>query len=366
MDTFDEAAKTMKLPITLGTFLGNRGAVEILKRAIEQNRLPHAMIFAGPAGVGKCTLAMLVAQYLNCLSPTPDGGCGSCSACKRIMAMIESRHLECHTLKGAGFCGSCPSCRMRAKWHPDIRLIEPREKITISIDQVRELINEVAFQPLEARHRVVILDPAEQMRLEAHNSLLKTLEEPPSRTVIILVTTSPYLLLETIRSRARILQFGEIPQAQIEGHLITHEGRAIEEAGFAAALSGGSLAAALDFSAEGYADIRQQAIRFVDLLLRHGKFSEASAIAAQVTKDKQVFQLWIDSVALLLQDIYYAGLATERVAQRDLMEDMKDLSQSVTRSALVSAIQGIRKLKSDLQRNINRQIALESMFVELA
>jgi DNA polymerase-3 subunit delta' len=355
----------MKSPISLNTFLGNAQAVEILKRAIAKDRLPHAMIFAGPAGVGKCTLALLIAQHLNCLSPTERGACGNCPACGKIMAMIESRHLECLSLKGEGFCGTCANCRIRAKRHPDIRLIEP-EKTTISIDQVRELIGEIAFQPLEARYRVVILDPAEQMRLEAHNSLLKTLEEPSSRTIIILVTTNPYMLLETIRSRSRILQFGEIPQDQIERHLVTKEGRSIEEASLAAAMSGGSLAAALDFNTSEYLDVRKQALRFVTLLLGRGKFSEASAIASQVTKDKQFFQLWIESVAALLQDIYYAALATERVGQRDLLEEMKELSRSVSHSVLVRTIDGVRRLKGDLQRNVNRQIALETMFLELA
>jgi DNA polymerase-3 subunit delta' len=247
--------------------------------------------------------------------------------------------------------------------HPDVRLVEP-EKTTISIDQVRELISEVAFQPLEARYRVVILDPAEQMRLEAHNSLLKTLEEPPSRTIIILVTTNPYLLIETIRSRSRILQFGEIPLDQIERHLVANEGRTAEEARLAAALSGGSLAAALDFNAGEYLEIRKQAFHFVALLLGRGSFASASAIAAQVTKDKQFFQLWVESVAALLQDVYYAGLAPERVGQRDLLEAMQELGRAATRPRLVLAIDGIQKLRGELQHNVNRQLALEAMFVE--
>jgi DNA polymerase-3 subunit delta' len=267
-------------------------------------------------------------------------------------------------LKGEGFCGSCPSCRIRARHHPDVRLVEP-EKTTISIDQVRDLIGEIAFQPLEARYRVVILDPAEQMRLEAHNSLLKTLEEPPSRTVIILVTTSPYLLLETIRSRCRMLHFGEIPQDQIERHLIANEGWAIEEARLAAALSGGSLAAALDFNTSDYRTVRDQAFGFVALLVGRGRFSEASAVAAQVTKDKQFFQIWIEFVAALLEDIYYAGLAPERVGQRDLLEKMEELGRAVSRPALVRTIDAVRKLKGDLQYNVNRQIALEALFMEL-
>ena len=353
---------SMRSPIGLDTFIGNVRAVEILKRAIEQDRLPHAMIFAGPNGVGKCTLALLVARYLNCLSPKNNDACGQCSPCQRILAVLESRYLACE--KGDSFCGSCLSCKTRTKRHPDIRLIEP-EKTTISIDQVREVIGEIAYQPLEARYRVVILDPAEQMRLEAHNSLLKTLEEPASRTVMILVTTNPYMLLETIRSRSRMLHFGEIPQEQIERHLVRAIGRSPDEARFAAALSKGSLADALDFNTNEYREIREQALHFVSLLLKKGRFMDASAVAAKVAKDKHFFQLWMESVAALLQDIYYSGIAVERVGQLDMLEAMKELNRTVKHSMLIRAIEAVQKLKSNLQYNVNRQIALEALFVEL-
>jgi DNA polymerase III subunit delta' len=353
----------MKNPISFDTFIGNARAVEILKRSIAQDRLPHAMIFAGPAGVGKCTLALLAAQALNCLSPQNHAACGACSACQRIMAIIESRHKECS--KGEKFCGSCPVCKAKTKCHPDIRLIEP-EKTTISIDQVRDVINEIAFQPLEARYRVVIFDPAEQMRAEAHNSMLKTLEEPPSRTIIILVTTNPYLLLETIRSRARILHFGEISQEQLRCHLMEKEGKSAQDARMAAALSGGSLSAALDFNTTEYRSIREQAFQFISLLLTRGAFLDASNIAAKVSKDKDNFPIWFESAAALLQDIYYAGIEVERVGQRDLLEKMSALRKTTRHSLLVDAIEGMRKLKNDLQYNVNRQIALEALFISVA
>jgi DNA polymerase-3 subunit delta' len=354
----------MRPPVKLQTFLGNARAVEILTRAIKQDRLPHAMIFSGPAGVGKCTLALLVAQYLNCQAPLPNGPCDSCSICKRILAVIESRYLECESPKEAGFCGSCPACRIRTKRHPDVRLVEP-DGNNIRIKQVQDLIGEIAFQPLEARYRVVVLDPAEQMSLPAHHSLLKTLEEPPSRTVIILVTTNPYMLLETIRSRARMLQFGEIPQNQIEQHLVAHEGRTAEEARLAAVLSGGSMAAALEFNTEEYLNIRKHALQFITLTLRGGKFSEASALAGQVAKDKQAFRVWIESVTALLRDVYYATVAAERVGQRDLLDTIQDLGRTVSHAALLRTIEGIRKLKGQLSYNVNRQIALEALFVDL-
>ena len=290
--------------------------------------------------------------------------CGDCSTCRRIMAVIQSRYLECESLKGKGYCGNCSSCRIRTKRHPDIHLVEP-EKTTISIDQIRQLIGEIAYQPLEARYRMVVLDPAEQMRAEAHNSMLKTLEEPPSRTIIILVTTNPYMLLDTIRSRCRMLQFGGIPQNKIEQHLVANELRTEEDARLASVLCGGSLAAALDINSSEYLDIRKQALHFVALLLRRGSFTDASTAAVQANRDKQFFQLWLESVTALLQDIYYAGVATDRVGQRDLLEKMKELNKSVTREYLVRAINGIKKLKSSLQFNVNRQIAVEALFVEL-
>jgi DNA polymerase-3 subunit delta' len=226
------------------------------------------------------------------------------------------------------------------------------------------MISEVMFQPLEARFRVVILDPAEQMRAEAHNSLLKTLEEPPSRTIIILVTSNPYMLLDTIRSRSRLLPFGEIPQELIAKHL-AGEGRTADEARLAAALSGGSLAAALNFNTAEYRDVREKAIRFIHLILKRGRFSEASEIAADVAKDKQAFQLWMESAEALLQDVYYAITAPDRVGQRDLLNKLQEMAQAIPRQAVVKAIKALHKLKGDLQFNVNRQIALEAMFLKL-
>jgi DNA polymerase-3 subunit delta' len=273
---------------------------------------------------------------------------------------LQSRYQTCQ--KGSGFCGSCLPCRIRTKRHPDVLLVEP-EKTTISIEQVRTLINEVAFQPLEARYRVVILDPAEQMRQEAHNSLLKTLEEPSSRTIFILITANPYMLLETIRSRCRILQFGGIPQDQIERYLAINEERSAEEAQLAAVLSGGSLENALAFNTKDYAEIRREALNFADLLLKKGEFAKASMMAANIAREKQFFQSWIEAFTVLLQDIYYAKIAPERVGQRDLLEPLGELAQSVPRSAIVSAIHMVNRLKSALQYNVSSQLALEASFL---
>lgn len=349
-------------PASLRSFIGNRQVVDILQRALHQDRLPHALIFAGPAGVGKCTLAILLAQQLNCLAQKPDGACGRCSMCRKILAVLQSRYIHCLSPKGEVPCGGCDHCRIMADQHPDIRLVEA-EKTTISIDQVRDLIREISYQPFEARVRVVILDPADQMRTEAHNSLLKTLEEPPSRTVIVLVTTNPYLLLQTIRSRSRMLQFGEIPQPQIEEHLVRERGISVAEARLAAIFSHGSLAAALSFDTGQYREARARALGFVDLLLKRGSFTQASALVSGLGKDKEVFEIWFEAVEAILQDVYFTQIAPERVSQKDLENELADLARSSSRKDVVAAIEALRKLRLALLRNVNRQIALESLFL---
>jgi len=354
----------MNESVSMEHFIGNHRVVEILMHAVEQGRMPHAMIFAGPEGIGKCTLALLLAQLLNCLSPKKQTACGTCSSCKKISSTLASRNLSCLSMKGDGFCGSCSNCKLRMQKHPDVRLIEP-EKTTIGIDQVRELINEVAFQPFEARYRVAVLDPADQMKIEAQNSLLKTLEEPPSRTIIILVTTNPYLLLGTIHSRARLLQFSEIPQDAIEKHLTSNGILSSEDAHLAAALSGGNLAKAVTFDPPAYRETREQALQFVTLLLKGENFKDASVIAGQVSKDKRSFTVWIDTATALLQDIYYTEMAPERIGQSDFRKQLLELARKTPRSVLVSAIEALRNLQGELKLNINRQLALESLFLSV-
>ncbi len=324
----------MTSPLTFHSFIGNRRVVEILRRAVHRGRLPHALIFAGPSGVGKRTLALLLAQYLNCLQPTNDEACNNCTACRKIMAST----------------------------HPDVRIIE-RDGAYIKIDQLRNLINEVAFQPFEGRYRVAILEGAEQMRVEAANCLLKTLEEPASRSILILVTPKPYLLLNTIHSRARMLQFGLIEEAEIEAYLAGRVSRSPQDAHLAAVLSNGSLGAALAFDAERTRDLRRQALRFVTMLLGDGRFTEVSALAASVAKEKESFQSWIDIAAMLLQDVYYAQVAPARMSQVDIAGELTGLAQSVSHSAVVSAVEAITSLKAALFQNVNRQLALETLFL---
>ena len=155
--------------------------------------MPPSLIFAGPDGVGKRAAAVALAQALNC--PTP-------------VAPTDRLALDA--------CGECPVCRRIGRGlHPDVTVVEPGETGSIKIDVVREEIRKTAFKPFEARRRVIIFNDADGLGDDAQNALLKTLEEPPPGSVLILVTAHPHRLLPTVRSRCPVVRFAPLAPADV-------------------------------------------------------------------------------------------------------------------------------------------------------
>src|SRR5262245_39709604 len=209
--------------------LGHHPMLALIAGAIDRGTLPPCLIFSGPAGVGKRSVALAVAQAINCAnvrrpSTAPDAAgfavdaCGTCASCSRIARGI----------------------------HPDVQTIVPGESGSIKIDEIRDMLRQVGFRPFEARRRVVLVDDAEALGREAQNALLKTLEEPPPGSMIVLVTAQPGLLLDTVRSRCPTVRFGPLDVADLSKWLMIHEGLGEAQARSVAAMSNGSLALARD------------------------------------------------------------------------------------------------------------------------
>jgi DNA polymerase-3 subunit delta' len=204
----------------LGEICGQDRPVALLRRAWAGGRLAQAYCFTGPSGVGKRTTALALAQAVNCLAPVSAGpaqdACGTCRSCRRIAA----------------------------GQHPDVVLLTPQEKTVITIEQVREVAARSAMRAYEGNVKVWIVDPADQMQEPAANAFLKTLEEPPSRSLFILLTSAVSRLLATIRSRCQEVRFDPVGEEALQIILMRH-GRSAEEAAAVVSLAGGSAERAL-------------------------------------------------------------------------------------------------------------------------
>lgn len=221
--------------------IGHQQQLEWFQTAMAQNRLGSTFLFVGPSGVGKRTFARLMAQGLLCGNSNP-------------------RQLE--------FCGKCEDCaQVRASTHPDlIEVAKPKEKSEMPLDlligtadkRMREgLCYEISLRPFSGKRKIAIIDDADTLNLEGANALLKTLEEPPENSVLILIGTSLQRQLPTIRSRCQTILFRRLESAVLTSLLLRQQVVAtVEEAAEITAHSGGSLSEAIQLNDPELADLR--------------------------------------------------------------------------------------------------------------
>jgi len=201
--------------------VGHRRIVELLSRSIARDALPPSLIFAGATGIGKRLTATAVAQSFNCLKPEAIPSLHGHSP-------LENSRVE-NALQAIPFdaCGACAAClRIERGMHPDVLVLEPGDNGSIKIEQVRDVIDRAAYRPFEGKRRVVIIDGADALPPAAQNALLKTLEEPPSLSVFILVTARPDALLPTVLSRCPRLNFRPLAANEISDALTSRGERA--------------------------------------------------------------------------------------------------------------------------------------------
>jgi DNA polymerase-3 subunit delta' len=226
--------------------IGHRRVIELLARSIHRDSLPPSLVFAGPAGVGKRLTAVTAAQAVNCIAP-----------------VISARGLEPEADARAFFeldaCGTCAACTRIARGiHGDVLIVEPGDNGSIKVEQVREIIDRAGYRPFEGRRRVVIIDEADALVVAAQNALLKTLEEPPSASMFILVTSRADSLLPTVRSRCPRLGFRALTAEELATALV-QRGRSASEARATAATADGSLGRALQLNASDLVEAREVA-----------------------------------------------------------------------------------------------------------
>ncbi len=306
----------------------------ILGRAIERDRLPPALLFAGPDGVGKKTLALAVAQAAMCERPASGGEpCGECRSCRKVAAALVPERLEERRQEADRHPDE--DLWRNFRLHPDLVLSEgwwltktgrPRAEPEIRVDQVRDLIGEIAGTPFEARRRVFVIDDAHTMNESAQNALLKSLEEPPPRSHVILVSSAPLGLRQTIRSRCQMLRFGPLPRAAVAAFLAERHGVAPEEARSRAALAGGSPGAALAFESEAYGRMREG---LIGLLERADGLDPMGRMeAAEALEQSEDPALLLTTLRSLLRDVaaLRAGTSAEALVHPDAAQRLAPLA----------------------------------------
>src|SRR6201988_1381220 len=206
-------------------FHGNSEAIHRLRDMLARERFPHAVVLAGGEGSGKYTLALMLAQALNCLSPTKTGGlpdfCGKCANCTRIAqaADLDARFAEAVEARENLRETDKKETRLFVQTHPDVLVIPPDPpQMMIKVDQVRRVIETIYYRPSEARERGYIFTDSAFMK-EAANSLLKVLEEPSEFATIFLLSENSGELPPTIRSRAMVVPLSALPVEQVDRYL---------------------------------------------------------------------------------------------------------------------------------------------------
>ena len=261
--------------------IGHATTADYLKKNIANEKFPHAVIFSGEEGIGK-----------------------------RLAAEICAAALLCENQKDGSPCGVCENCRLvAARSHPDFYVVEPEEtKATrnIKIGQIREMQSEAALRPINSARRVIIIDGAELMNNAAANCLLKTIEEPPSQTIFILLTASRSTLLMTIRSRCMTVNFDKISAQEIRNVLI-ERGVESAEAENLSVIADGSLGRALKLKESGGAQLREQALEIIEKISRKELSSEdIFKQGAQVADwSRENFADFLNHVQKILRDVCF-------------------------------------------------------------
>jgi DNA polymerase-3 subunit delta' len=324
--------------------IGHEFQRNILLRVARDNVVSHSYLFAGPDGVGKKLIALEFAKLLNCMAAARESvqGCG-CVSCTKI---------------GKGI-------------HPDVALVEFTGVKNIKVDQIREEIEEkIYLRPFEGRYKVVIVNESERMNLSAQNAFLKTLEEPPPDSLIILVSSRPESLLDTLKSRCQIIEFHALPGELIEGVLRERGGMSSEDAALSARLSGGSLGKALSYDRD-IIEWRKELISMLGNLRRNSasdvlRLSEhISSGGTQDAPDR--LDLGFRFVLLWLRDLALAKIGSGDPTNSDLGESIRTAALKWDINNLLEMARQVEKAWYDIVRaNANAKLVLENLFLKLA
>ncbi|MBT9163628.1 MAG: DNA polymerase III subunit tau [Chloroflexi bacterium] len=345
--------------------IGQTKLIDSLRRSLADGRLAHAYLFVGPQHVGKMTLAITLAQALNCLAE--DKPCGECPPCRRI---ASGKYSDVQVIGRADKPVGSRQSAVRGAGDYRLLTIDYRLSKEISIDQIREMQHNVSLKPYEGDQRLIIIDGAEHMSEEAANSLLKTLEEPPPSTTFILLAADEGSLLPTIVSRCQRLKLSPQPVGPLTQALMERWGTPSERADLLARLCHGCIGWAIRAIHNEEALAKRSEHLDSLISLSRGDVSERFAVAGQLAtqfgKDRasvvERLELWLTWWQDLLLVKNGCG---EFITNIDRREALQEAATQYSLSAIGGMLQSIRETTQQLEQNANPRLALEVLMLNI-
>ena len=312
---------------------GQDSAIDFLKISVKNDKISHAYMFIGPSGVGKKLTAINFAKAINCLDPKDAGPCDTCSQCKKIDASN----------------------------HPDVFIFSPlKEDSSFGIDRIRALTKDIGLKPYEGRKKVYILDNADSMTPEAQNALLKTLEEPPSDSVLILIVENINGIFSTVQSRAKRVRFFPIPAKEIEGILVNSYKMEKEKAEILSRISSGMLGKALKYNDEDFFKARDRIISALNgEMILDSDFDGLSKPDMRLALD--VMLTWYRDILLIK-----AGVAnSSSLVNIDKLDLIQSEAKRSSFDGLNNIINQVILTGSLFEQNVNPKLAMGVLGINL-
>lgn len=326
----------------MGSFkdvVGHKDILKYISSAVENNRVSHAYILNGERGSGKKMLANLFAMTLLCETGDNEP-CGKCHSCKQA----ESGN------------------------HPDIIRVTHEKPNSISVDDLRTQVNNtVDIKPYQGPYKVYIIPQADMMTPQAQNAILKTIEEPPSYAVFLLLTENAETLLPTINSRCVMLKLRNIKDTLIKKYLMENLEIPDYKADMCTAFAQGNMGRAIMLAnSDHFNEIREEAVQ----LLKHISEMELNEIVAAV-KNISVYKLeitdYLDIIMIWYRDVllYKATKEIDKVVFKDQLQSIKEQARKSSYEGIELILESLEKAKARLKANVNFDLVMELLFLTI-